>query len=162
MTAEMLTSQFKFSERVLRDNTVDLTHSETCLQPSSGGNCVNWIVGHILTNRNTVLQLLGEKPIWSKEKAAPYGRGSDPVRDPDSAVSFDQMLKDHATSQRRIVAALQRLGSPGLAKPAPSEMTGGKEASIGTMLAGFLFHEAYHVGQTGIVRRLIGKEGAIR
>ena len=122
---------------------------------------MNWIVGHILANRNVVLQILGEETIWSKDETARYARGSKPVADPESAIPFERMLKDLEASQARITGGLERLGTTGLAEPVPSELIGGKEVSIGTALAGFLFHEAYHVGQTGIIRRLIGKEGAI-
>lgn len=162
MTAELLSNQFSFSERTLRVNTADLTHSESCLQPSPGGNCVNWIAGHILANRNVVLRLLGEEQIWDKEEAAPYERGSEPLVDPERAVPFERMLEGLDASHTRIIGGLERLGADGLTKQAPPELAGGKEMSLGAILSIFLFHEAYHVGQTGIVRRLIGKEGAIR
>jgi uncharacterized damage-inducible protein DinB len=161
MTTDVLTSQFNFSEQALRTNVADLTHSETCLQPAPGGNCVNWIAGHILANRNTVLRLLGEEPIWSKEEAAPYARGSNPLADPEKAIPFERMLKDLEASQARIISGLQRLGTDGLAKLAPPEMAGGKETSVGAVLSFFVLHEVYHAGQTGIVRRLLGKEGMI-
>jgi hypothetical protein len=32
---------------------------------------------------------------------------------------------------------------------------------IGTLLASIAFHEAYHLGQTGLSRRLLGKPGAL-
>jgi uncharacterized damage-inducible protein DinB len=162
MTTELHTAQFSFSERTIRVNTADLTDRESCLQPSPGGNCVNWIVGHILANRNVVLRLLGEEPIWTKEEAAPYERGSQPLVDPETAIPLKRMLKDLEASHARIIGGLQRLGAEGLAEQAPPEAAGGKEASLGAVLSIFLFHEAYHVGQTGIMRRLIGKEGAIR
>lgn len=161
MTAEMLIGQFNFSGRALRTNTVDLTHRETCLQPSAGGNCINWIAGHILANRNAVLRILGEETIWSEDEAARYARGSEARTDPERAIPFERILEDLETSLTRIAGGLERLGAVGLAQPAPSGVTGGRETSIGAALAIFLFHEAYHVGQTGILRRLIGKEGAI-
>ena len=34
--------------------------------------------------------------------------------------------------------------------------------AVGSLLAGLLFHEAYHVGQTGVLRRLIGMDGALK
>jgi hypothetical protein len=33
---------------------------------------------------------------------------------------------------------------------------------IGTLLASVAFHEAYHVGQSGILRRVIGREGVLK
>jgi uncharacterized damage-inducible protein DinB len=37
----------------------------------------------------------------------------------------------------------------------------GKE-TVGDQLAFLQFHEAYHIGQAGLLRRLAGKDGAIR
>ncbi|MCP3997209.1 MAG: DinB family protein, partial [bacterium] len=44
----------------------------------------------------------------------------------------------------------------------PIKYLKGEDEIIGTMLTTFLFHESYHVGQTGLLRRIAGNEGAIR
>jgi uncharacterized damage-inducible protein DinB len=36
------------------------------------------------------------------------------------------------------------------------------ESTLGSKLFTFNFHESYHAGQLGILRRMLGKEGAIR
>jgi len=47
------------------------------------------------------------------------------------------------------------------AKP-PRNMTGDPNETVGTNLAVFAFHESYHVGQTGVLRRVAGKPGVIK
>jgi len=37
----------------------------------------------------------------------------------------------------------------------------GEDVPKAIALAGLVFHEAYHVGQTGLLRRIAGKGGAI-
>lgn len=39
-----------------------LTHAESVLQPPFPANCLNWILGHILSRRNTALTLLQAEP----------------------------------------------------------------------------------------------------
>jgi len=45
-------------------------------------------------------------------------------------------------------------------KAAADKAVGNK--TVGNQLAFFQFHEAYHAGQVGLLRRLAGKEGALR
>jgi uncharacterized damage-inducible protein DinB len=40
--------------------------------------------------------------------------------------------------------------------------TGNPNESLGSLLATVMFHQAYHAGQLGILRRIVGKPGAIR
>lgn len=161
MGIEILMTQFGYNEYALRTNTADMNHQQSCIQPAPAGNCINWIVGHILSTRNKVLQLVDQKPIWSSDEAGWYATGSKPIVDPESALPFDRMFKDLATSQTRIMEGLRKIGAEGLAKNVPPEMAGDKKVTVGNYLAGLAFHEAYHAGQTGIIRRLVGKDGAI-
>ena len=136
-------------------NVKDISHEESLLQPGGGGNCLNWVVGHIVANRNHILSLLGEEPIWGEEAYARYKRGSAPIREDGSgARPFAEMLADFVTSQGRVRDGLGRMTESRLAEQA------GKE-TVGDQLAFLQFHEAYHIGQAGLLRRLAGKEGAI-
>ena len=48
-----------------------------------------------------------------------------------------------------------------LAGEAPFSPTGNPNETVGSLLASIAFHEAYHLGQTGLSRRLLGKTGAL-
>ncbi len=54
-----------------------------------------------------------------------------------------------------MLSALGRLTSERLAEPANEKST------VGEQLGFLAFHEGYHAGQVAILRRLLGKEGAI-
>lgn len=140
-------------------NLEGLTHEESLVQPQPAGNCLNWIVGHILANRAGILGLLVRDPVWNEQDAAPYQRGSTPLTDPEIAKNLDEMMALLEASQESILSGLSEISEEALQAPAPS----GKEGETAeTGLAGLVFHEAYHVGETGILRRLLGHEGAIR
>lgn len=55
----------------------------------------------------------------------------------------------------------RRLTAQHLSAAAPFSPTGNSDETVGTLLASIAFHEAYHLGQTGLSRRLLGKAGAL-
>lgn len=159
MSTRVLSTQIYYNLGALKMNLESLTHEESLVQPQPAGNCLNWIVGHILANRAGILGLLGQDPVWNEEEAAPYLRGSEPLTDPAIAKNLDEMVALLETAQDSILAGLSEISEESLQAPAPS----GKEGeTVETGLAGLVFHEAYHVGETGVLRRLLGHEGAIK
>jgi hypothetical protein len=60
------------------------------------------------------------------------------------------------------VTGLAGLPPESMDRPAPFSPTGNPKETVGSLLAAFAFHEAYHVGQTGILRRVIGREGVVK
>lgn len=157
---EALVAQLGFVDRALKANTAGLTHEDSLVQPQQGGNCLNWIVGHVVTTRNQFLALLGKEPIWEGERAARYARHTEPIVGPeDSIVPFEEILAAFDTSQQAILAGLSEISDEELSVMVPWF---GSESPKAVALAGLVFHETYHVGQTGLLRRVAGKEGAIQ
>ncbi|MGE5177088.1 MAG: DinB family protein [Hyphomicrobiales bacterium] len=156
MTPALFAQLFRTSHGALHLNLAGVTPEEALLQPEPAGNCLTWIVGHITASRNGALRVLGEEPIWDAETAKRYARSSAPILGSGDGLPFERIVADFDATQERIVAALARTSPEDLAR------TWKDDQSVGAWLAFLHFHESYHVGQTGIVRRLIGKEGAIR
>ncbi|MEO8433157.1 MAG: DinB family protein [Acidobacteriota bacterium] len=142
---------FANSQKALMKNLEGITHDESLIQPIAG-NCLNWVVGHLVWGRNKILEILKEPPAIAKETAERYKRGSDPMQSAGEATPFADLLSALERSQKQVQEAL----APDSQK-APA-LTPEDSENLGTLF----FHEGYHVGQTGILRRLIGKEGAIR
>ena len=124
-------------------------------QPEPLGNCANWILGHIIANRNTIMKLVGENPIWNGEESHPYRRGSEPLTDDTSAIPLDRMLTDLRASQEKLSSILTKMSAKQLEAIV-------EDVTLYDYLGALQFHEAYHAGQLGILRRLIGKPGAIK
>lgn len=161
MGPELLADQFGFNHSVVKINTSDLTHEDSLATGPGGGNCINWVLGHVVASRNSVLKILGCDPIWDAERAAPYSRGSQPIT-ADNALPLEEILADYSSSQQTIAGALAKLTDKDLAAKSPVSFFKGDKETLGSVLAGFVFHEAYHIGQTGTLRHLAGKEGAIK
>ena len=155
MYRDTLLKLFDYNVKVIAANLEGITHQESLLQPQPGGNCPNWVLGHIVANRNGIMALIGEDPVWSEEQAAPYRRGSAPLTDESTALPLDQMLADLKASQDKLIAGLQRM-------PVEELEATLEDGTRYEQLAFLQFHEAYHAGQLGLLRRLGGKPGAIK
>jgi hypothetical protein len=155
MNSETLAILLELNKYCTKVNTEGLTHADSLVQPHGGGNCCNWVLGHIVSTRNVILNLLGEQPILSEGEASLYQRGSNPIEDGIKAHSFESLLADFDRSQEQIMSALKSVPDEDLARKIDDE-------TVAQKLATLHFHEAYHVGQLGLLRRIVGKEGAIK
>jgi len=74
-------------------------------------------------------------------------------------VSLDKLSDQHLQSVK--IGLVKRTSPKQLSAAAPFSPTGNPNETTGTLLASIAFHEAYHLGQTGLSRRLLGKPGAL-
>jgi hypothetical protein len=181
MIDRMLAKQFEMNVRTMELNLDGVSHEQSLFRPQPAGNSVNWIVGHVLANRDAVHRLLGLDPAWG-DGSERYVRGSEPITDPSDAVPLDSLLARLRVSQRAVAAALDAAGdtlltaapqaqapqaqAPQAQAPqaqAPQAQAPGGEDSppAGLQLAFLAFHESYHAGQLGLLRRLLGFAPAI-
>ena len=158
---DLLVAQLGFTHFVIKANTSGLRHRDSLVQPAPGGNCLNWVLGHMLVARNEFMEFLGLEPLWDTQEREPYKRAGPPLADPDEAMAFDRLLADLDATQQALTEALGQLPGERLAEKAPSSPTNDPNETVGSLIAGFVFHDAYHAGQTGLLRRIAGREGAI-
>lgn len=158
-STDALNMLFGINYDVLKKNLDGVTHEESLIQPEGGGNCLNWVLGHIVATRDYAIQLLNQAPVWDREIAGVYQRGSDPLHDGSNAQPFEKLVADLERSQNRLVAGLSTVSEPELSAPAADKSAG---ETVGETLFVLQFHEAYHAGQTGLLRRIAGHEGAIK
>jgi hypothetical protein len=147
---------YDFSHMALTRNIEGLTHADSLLVPPGGGNCANWSLGHVLHNRSFVLGLLHEQPLWSEADGAPYLTGSKPL-DPQAARPWDSLVRDLNETQERIRRGLEKLDPDELDRKHAEDAKRPRGAQLHFMQ----FHESYHAGQIGLLRRMAGKPGAI-
>ncbi len=148
--------------RVVAINVGGLTHQDSLVEPQPGGNRLNWIVGHLLWAYHEVMPLLGQEPVMDPALLKRYARGARPLTDPAQALDFQQMVDAWQVAVERVDAGLAKLAPEVLDRPAPSSPAGNPDETIRTLLTTMMFHQAYHAGQTAVLRRIAGKEGAIK
>jgi len=156
MHAKELAELYEYTNFVINANTDGIGNEESLAQPHTGGNCMNWVLGHLVCHRNKILGHAGGQPVMDGDPMTRYDRGSDPIVDDTDAVAFERLRTEYLESHERLKARFEVMSPDWLAKDAH----GGK--TVGQMLAGLMFHEAYHAGQLGVLRRLLGKDGALK
>src|SRR5262249_15619821 len=70
---QMLAHQFDLVYRMIAENVAGMTAEQSLAQPSPGGNCANWILGHLTNVQNSVMKLVGEEPVWESDQLSRAG-----------------------------------------------------------------------------------------
>jgi uncharacterized damage-inducible protein DinB len=156
---DALVTQLSVSGRAVHRNLEGISNEESICRAQPAGNCANWIVGHIVASRSGLLKALGEGSVLPEDKIALYRRGSDGRV--EAGMGLEDLIDAFDRSQPLLLERLGRLSEAELAAKSPIGSPAGPDATFGEALSAIVFHEAYHVGQLGIARRLIGKPGAI-
>jgi hypothetical protein len=143
---------------VVKVQTEGLTHAESLIQLPHG-NCLNWVIGHLVEGRDGVLDVLGE-PRVAGAVVERYQRGSEPIAGAEAkagggVLPLAQLLDLLDQSQERVEVALSHMDRTALARTAAGDAQG---RSIGQRVFFLYFHETYHVGQTELFRQLAGKD----
>jgi uncharacterized damage-inducible protein DinB len=162
MIGETLGVLFGYTQYVVNANCEGIDQEDSLVAAAQGGNCMNWVLGHIVSTRNGLLSVLGKEAAWTSEKADRYGRGTEPIQDGKEAAALDELLTVFNASQETILKGLAEIPAERFAEPAPFSPTGKEDETVGSLVAALAFHEAYHAGQLGTLRRLANKPGAVQ
>lgn len=158
---EVLRQQARAIHRVVQLNVDGITQEESLIRPAPGGNCLNWVVGHLLATYDQMLPLLGQKPVMEEGALQRYARGTPPLENPAEALDLQVLLTAWNDANDRVDAGLAGVTPELLDKPVSKSPSNNPNETIRSLLPTVLFHQAYHAGQTGILRRIAGKPGAI-
>jgi uncharacterized damage-inducible protein DinB len=156
---EIFTQQFAMLYSVAASNLAGMTHEQSLARPESGGNCANWILGHIVNVHNSLMRLLGEEPVWASEQL--MLAGFDPITGPENAIDWDTLRSRFLGSRDRCLAAVAKLSDEALVQGGLPHPFGGT-ATREELLSLIAFHQTYHCGQLGIARRFAGLDGAVK
>lgn len=158
----VLREQVQAISRVLRGNTEGLTQEDSLVRPDPGGNCLNWVVGHVMETWDMILPVVGQETVLGRDALARYKRGSQELRDSGQALSLESLLTACDEAARRMDDGLAALTTEKLDELAPFSPRKKADETIRSLLSLVMFHQAYHTGQTGLLRRIAGKEGKIK
>jgi uncharacterized damage-inducible protein DinB len=144
---------------IIKAQTKGLSHADCLLQLPFRGNCLNWVLGHIADNRNTMLRLLGEEAILSEAHAERYGYNSEPVcGDAGDILTLEQLLTVLEQSQSALTARMQKTTAEELAREEQSFLG---TTTLGQLIFFLFWHETYHVGQPEFLRQLAGTDDKV-
>jgi uncharacterized damage-inducible protein DinB len=157
-TQQAIAHQLGLVYQMISDNVAGMTAEQSLAQPSPGGNCANWILGHLTNMQNGVMKLIGQEPVWESEQLA--HAGWEPITGKGQAIAWETMRDRLLASRDRCVAAVSNLSDAQMAEQVPHPFGG--TTSRAELLSLLAFHQAYHAGQLGLARRIAGLEGAVK
>jgi uncharacterized damage-inducible protein DinB len=152
--AKTLIDLLQFNQEIIHLQLKDITHAESLLQPPFRGNCMNWVIGHILDVRQGWLNLLGLPGILTEDDQKTYGYGSEAITTAAQASHLDSLVKRLDESLAKLVSKLENITQADLDREV--EIWRGP-LPLAQALSFFQWHEAYHTGQLELLRQLAGK-----
>jgi len=139
------TTLFSLNRQILMEkNLTDVTQSQADQPPASHVNSITWILTHLVEDRRWLLATV----LRSGERSAAAG----PLTLAQLRAAMDDMQAALAEAFDAVVDWSESRIHPAMQISAPLDQI------VGT----FLMEEAYHLGQIGTARKLLGLPGALK
>ncbi len=156
---ENLLNTLKRCNRVIHAEIKDITHFESLIQPPYKGNCLNWVLGHIVNGRDDCLHMMHLPLNLSDAERVVYVRESQPLTDPQKAIKLNALVEKLDLSFEQLTAAITALSEEGMA--ADAYFVGPDPQPLFNLLVFLQWHETYHIGQLDLLRQVAGKNDSI-
>jgi hypothetical protein len=144
---------------LIHDQTAGLTQADTLIQPQPSGNCMNWVLGHLLESQATMLTVLGGSLPIDPAPLAFYKRESDPIASNGPGVlPLERLLEGLDAVHAAIIARLAEMDPTDFAREI---VQGERKTTVGWRFLFLHFHYTYHIGQLELLRQLAGRSEKI-
>ena len=147
LKAELFSNMFQFQCGIYQNALENLTDELANQRPSDKNNHTNWLLGHILHCRYMLANMIGveaenpfDKIYWGTIEDKDYPK-------------IKEVTKHFPIISSLLTDKLSKMTDAELdTKPAPDK------PSTADIVSFFVYHEAYHLGQIGYARKMIGLE----
>jgi uncharacterized damage-inducible protein DinB len=157
---EAICAQFGMTQWFLSKGLEGISHEDS-LRPTPSGQTINWLVGHLADARNGTLKVLTGAPAWPNAELARYKRGQGVFEHAEHALPLAELADRFNRVQERLLAAVAAVTPERAAEKAPFSPVGNPNETVGSLLSVLAFHEVYHLGQIGMLRRIVGKDRVV-
>ena len=154
---DQIASHLKLGDYLLRAALEKLSYEELHRRGGPQSNSLLWIAGHLALSRCRMLKLAGgdvDFP-WSDL----FSRGS-AIQDPAAYPDLNNILEAWESTSNLLLAALPRMTPELLFAKSPQSLPG-DDKSVRGALSFLVYHEAYHIGQMGYLRKMLGYESLV-
>ncbi len=134
-----------------------LSHEDCLLQLPFRGNCANWVLGHIVSSRSSMIKQITGQTYWNDEADALYKFGSEPITDGEHALHLDRLREELQNSAGALKTAVAGASQEQLDAIWNEE----RKTSLLDFLLFMTWHESYHAGQFEYLRQLAGKNDKV-
>ncbi len=147
--ARKLIKDYELNTWVALDLVEGLTHEESLIPLPMETNCLNWVFGHIVTNRSHVLEVLDVEHAWQKEVRERHHTGTEAIKRDKKYIRFETLVGYLKESMELLKPALETISEETLS----GRFTNYRgEKTRQEHLTGFHWHETYHIGQLEIFK----------
>ncbi|HMS51766.1 MAG TPA: hypothetical protein PKD56_05530 [Chitinophagales bacterium] len=148
----------KVNHSVLHKNIAQIPAAESLQHLPAQIASLNWLLGHLVFSRIEILRdfntntdhLLPNEQFTTYQTL--YDRGTTAYDHPaDNYIDFETLKAQFDATQPLYLGVIEQLSAT-------------DEATIKNLgrMNFYNFHESYHIGQMGIIRKLLGHQGAIK
>jgi uncharacterized damage-inducible protein DinB len=131
---ELWRDNTRTTHRIVRRNVEGISHEESLAQPQPQGNCLNWVLGHLVCAYDETLSLLKQKPVLGREALKRYARGTPPLQDGAEATDLAELLNAWDQSSQRVEAGLASLTAEELDAKAPASPRNDPNETVRSLL----------------------------
>lgn len=144
----------RLNNKVARARTAGFTEADWRHQIRDSSSAA-WIVGHLTTYRRRQLRALGlDAPEQSHEV---YFAKETRPGDIPADLTGEKVLAEFEQAGEQLACALDKVTPEQAVQSTGTKLFNGAE-TIGATATTWLWHETYHIGQLGLIRKALGKQ----
>lgn len=154
MNTNITIAQFELQNSWFLSSLMNISEEESNEQFADNLNPIKWVAGHILNTRMSLLTLLSGKaqePNYGKY----FGKGTSNKID-YSFPTLDEIKAKWGSVSTELRGCLEAI-SPEKLSTAPPFQTSIPNNTVYGLIAYMVIHEAQHIGQLSVLRKLLGK-----
>lgn len=145
-----ITAQFDLHNRLFNNVLAGISDSDAGTQAHSSANHIQFLAGHLVYTRLMMKDLAG---IAADDRFAQFDKNMDPAL---AYLPLSEIVAKWNEMAPKLSEALKHLPAEALSGPGPFPSPMG--ASLEDCLGFLMHHEAYHLGQLGILRKMAGQD----
>ena len=149
-----LVTMAQLHSNLFKNATAGIDDSQGARRLNSEVNHVKWLTGHVVSTRYMLLNLCGRPAQEPFPSLFEKGKGLDSDAE---YPSMQALLADWDALSEQLAEQMDQITEEQANGPAPFQVPTTDQTFRG-VLTFFLHHEAYHIGQIGILRKYLGHE----
>ncbi len=145
--AQTFVSMFQYQESIYNNAFENLENDTALVRPLTTANHMNWLLGHVLHCRYMLANMLGV------EDQNPFGNLYWEKLEGENFKSIEEIKALFPSISEKLMRQIGSMTDEQLDNKSAPE-----KPALSDIISFFIYHEAYHIGQLGYARRLVGLE----
>lgn len=150
---EILVNIFELQTRLFKNVLAGIKNEDASERINEKVNHIAWLAGHLVSARYMIAGLVGLQEQEPYPDIFGHGKGIQEVEYP----AIEELVKDWQPISEKLLNRLKTISDEELSAKSPIQVPIG-DASLKGTITFFAHHEAYHIGQIGILRKYVGKD----